>query len=186
MAEFQATFGGSIFLLVKLADGGELEIGLSALRSAGRSATQAPVAQPLAFHTQLADVNTAMVQGDANDASLAVLRRRLQASPHYALTIEKRVETATYMERISVGRARNQDVVLRHASVSKFHAWFQRDDSGQWRVADAGSKNGTRINQDESSKRELTIVNPGDVIRFGSVETVLCAPDLLWKVAQWT
>jgi len=184
MAEFQATFGGSIFLLIKLADGGELEIGLSSLRSAGRG--QATAAQPLAFHTQLADVNTAMVHGDAADASITVLRRRLQASPHYALTIEKRVETATYMERISVGRARNQDVVLRHASVSKFHAWFQRDERGTWRVADAGSKNGTRINQDESSKRELTIVKPGDVIRFGSVETLLCPPDLLWKVAQWT
>lgn len=187
LAEFQSTYGDSMFLLVKLSDTGELEMGLATLRSSARAAgAAAAAAQPLAFHTQLADVNTAMVQGDQGDPSINMLRRRLQQAPHYAVTIEKRVETSTYMERISVGRARNQDVVLRHPSVSKFHAWFQRSDRGQWSVADAGSKNGTRINQDESSKRELTPVSPGDIVRFGSVETIVCAPDVLWKVAQWT
>lgn len=185
LADFQAAYGESMFLLVKLVDpGGELEMGLATLRSTVRR--QSIPAQPLAFHTQLADVHTVMTDFDAGDPSVAMLRRRLQQSPHFAITLEKRVATATYMERISIGRARNQDVVLRHASVSKFHAWFQRDDKGHWFVADAGSKNGTRINQDESSRRELTRVNAGDLIRFGSVEAIVCAPEMLWKVARWT
>jgi hypothetical protein len=185
LADFQAAYGDSVFLLVKLIDpGGELEMGLATLRSTVRR--QSIPAQPLAFHTQIADVHTMMTDFDAGDPSVTMLRRRLQQAPHFAISLEKRVATATYMERISVGRARNQDVVLRHASVSKFHAWFQRDDKGQWLVADAGSKNGTRINQDESSKRELTPVSPGDLIRFGSVEAIMCASEMLWKVARWT
>jgi len=185
LADFQAAYGDGVFLLVKLNDpGGELEMGLATLRSTVRR--QSIPAQPLAFHTQIADVHTVLTDFDAGDPSVAMLRRRLQGAPHFAITLEKRVATATYMERISIGRARNQDVVLRHASVSKFHAWFQRDDKGQWFVADAGSKNGTRINQDESSKRELTAINPGDMIRFGSVEAIVCAPEMLWKVARWT
>jgi hypothetical protein len=137
----------------------------------------------LGFHTVVADVNTAM-PGFDKDVNASALRRRLAQSQHFAITIEKRVQTATYMERISVGRARNQDIVLRHPSVSKFHAWFERDATGALRVADSGSKNGTRVNQDESSRRELTKVNPGDTIRFGSVETLICSPETLWKAAQ--
>ena len=93
-------------------------------------------------------------------------------------------ETATYMER-SPWAVRAIKISCCAPFGLEFHAGFSAT-TGQWRVADAGSKNGTRINQDESSKRELTNVNPGDIVRFGSVETIVCAPDMLWKVAQWT
>ncbi len=33
-----------------------------------------------------------------------------------------------WVERISVGRARNNDIVLPHKSVSKLHAHFTKDD----------------------------------------------------------
>lgn len=182
LSEFLTVYAGATFLLVKLGDPlDELRVGLSALSSL-RATTPANL-NVLAFHTVVADVNTAM-PGFDKDVNASALRRRLSQSQHFAITIEKRVQTATYMERISVGRARNQDIVLRHPSVSKFHAWFERDASGALRVADSGSKNGTRVNQDESSRRELTKVNPGDTVRFGSVETLICSPETLWKAAQ--
>jgi FHA domain len=47
-----------------------------------------------------------------------------------------------YPDRISIGRARNCDVVLRHRSVSKLHAHAKRDENGAWVLQDAGSHNG--------------------------------------------
>jgi pSer/pThr/pTyr-binding forkhead associated (FHA) protein len=84
------------------------------------------------------------------------------------------------MDRISVGRARNKDIVLRHQSVSKFHCWFEVDDAGAFYVTDAGSKNATKVNANSLKARERTRVEPGDVIRFGSVEAIMCAPRVLW------
>jgi predicted component of type VI protein secretion system len=84
------------------------------------------------------------------------------------------------MDRISVGRARNKDIVLRHQSVSKFHCWFEVDDVGAFYVTDAGSKNATKVNTKTLKARERTHVEPGDVIRFGSVESILCSPRVLW------
>jgi pSer/pThr/pTyr-binding forkhead associated (FHA) protein len=70
--------------------------------------------------------------------------------------------------------------------VSKFHAWFERDASGIWCVADAGSKNGTRANAADVAVRELAKVKPGDVLRFGSVEVMLCSADSLWKTLRFS
>lgn len=50
-----------------------------------------------------------------------------------------------YMDRISVGRARNCDVVIRHPSVSKLHAHVRVHDDGTHTITDLGSHNGTRI-----------------------------------------
>ncbi len=47
---------------------------------------------------------------------------------------------------ISVGRTRNNDVVILDVSVTKFHAMFTQDASGNFLVQDAGSRNGTWIN----------------------------------------
>jgi hypothetical protein len=184
LSEFVAAFGDTSFLLVKLDDPtGELEAGLAALKSNQPSKAQ-PNLNVLAFHTVVADLND-VSQAPANDDAIGVsvseLRRRLAQARHFAITVDKRVHDGTYVDRISVGRARNKDIVLRHPSVSKFHAWFERDAQGNWCVADAGSKNGTRANSAEMQARELVKVKTGDVLRFGSVEAMVCSSDTLWK-----
>jgi hypothetical protein len=182
LAEFVASFGETSFLLVKLDDPtGELEAGLAALKSNQPSKAQ-PDLNVLAFHTVVADLNDIRVPAnDDGGVSVSELRRRLAQARHFAITVDKRVHDGTYVDRISVGRARNKDIVLRHPSVSKFHAWFERDPQGNWCVADAGSKNGTRANANEVQARELVKVKTGDVLRFGSVEAMVCSADVLWK-----
>jgi hypothetical protein len=50
-----------------------------------------------------------------------------------------------FEEGISVGRASVNDVVLPHRSISRFHAYFQREaTSARWALADAASRNGTQ------------------------------------------
>ena len=84
------------------------------------------------------------------------------------------------MGRVSVGRAHNKDIVLRHSSVSKFHAWFEVEPECMY-VSDAGSTNLTRVNDETIEPRTRVVVAPGDAVRFGALETVLCSPETLWS-----
>ena len=191
LGDFLAAFGESSFLLVKLDDPtGELEAGLAALKTSQASRAQTNL-NVLGFHTVVADVNDVPRAGapspkDDAGVSVSELRRRLSQARHFAITLDKRVHDGTYIDRISVGRARNKDIVLRHPSVSKFHAWFERDPQGNWCVADAGSKNGTRANATEMQPRDLVKINQGDVLRFGSVEAMVCSSDTLWRTVRAT
>src|SRR5688572_18873132 len=46
---------------------------------------------------------------------------------------------------ISVGRTRNNDIVISDVSVSKFHAFFTRGKDGGLYLQDSGSRNGTLL-----------------------------------------
>lgn len=181
LQEFLALYGDAQLLLIRIDDlGGELAMGLDmAERSAAGSIR--PKLNVLGFHTVASEAG---LDGrmDPPESTFVVrdLTRLLSAYTYFAVPLRKRVSDAAYMDRIAVGRARNKDVVLRHRSVSKFHAWFEVDSSGRYCVADAGSKNGTRHNREVLVSRELRVVNPGDVVSIGSVETVLCPPEVLW------
>ncbi len=73
-------------------------------------------------------------------------------------------------ERISVGRARNNDIVLADSSVSKLHAHFRCDAGGRYLVADAGSRNGTLVNARPLAAGETAAVQSGDVVVFGRIQ----------------
>jgi hypothetical protein len=77
-----------------------------------------------------------------------------------------------YPDRISLGRARNCDVVLRDASVSKLHGHF-RTAPGKLELIDSGSHNGTRINGHAMTPNTPTVVLVGDSLVFGRVNAKL-------------
>ena len=105
--------------------------------------------------------------------------QRLRSMQVYVTALKKR-DGGGFLEKITVGRTRNHDVVLRDQSVSKFHASFQPQEDGTLRLRDMGSKNKTRVNG--TAIEEPTIVNPGDAITFGSVETVIGSAQGLWTM----
>ncbi len=78
-------------------------------------------------------------------------------------------EGSPWMNRISVGRARNNDIVLPHNSVSKLHAHFTKGDTGGLTLSDAGSRNGTRINAQRILDTDPVPISPGDLITFGGI-----------------
>ncbi len=81
------------------------------------------------------------------------------------LAIKKR--QASFPNMITVGRAPNNDVVIADRLVSKFHAWLRVAD-GKVAIADAGSANGTRLNDVALvANAEPTALVPGDKIAFG-------------------
>jgi hypothetical protein len=91
-----------------------------------------------------------------------------------------------YPDRISVGRARNCDMVMRDPSVSKLHAHFRTRVEGGFDLVDLGSANGTRINGRQLTAHELEWVSPGDTIQFGAVLAKLVDADALFDILQDT
>ena len=190
--------GADHALLVKLErPNSELEIGL-ALTFAGttwRHAAQASGA-PLRFETQSSSVTDLLARrgiASKTEPKKAVSEHepvydfsrtafKLVYEPCFVMPIRKQRRGARVLgEQITIGRARNHDIVLRHASVSKFHAFFDITERGELWLRDAGSKNhtlveGTRIGESGVKPK------PGDLVRFGTVDTVYVDADTLFRL----
>ena len=98
--------------------------------------------------------------------------------PCHVVPIRKRAE-GSFLQHVSVGRARNHDIVLRHRSVSKFHAWFELHDGTRLMVKDSESRNHTFVDGQQVVNR--VEVHPGQTVRFGSVEGRVCTGESLWR-----
>lgn len=102
-------------------------------------------------------------------AAIKAERRRLASGEHDPAVLPVKKVQATFPSMITVGRARNNDIVVPDALVSKFHAFFRQGDDGEWSLSDAGSANGTRLGDLELvPKGAPEKVHPGDRITFGA------------------
>ena len=186
---FFLQYGNCLSLAVRVGEDDEqLASGLDG--PPGRTASRASLTgiRSMEFHTasQVAPRHFLRRATDIGGAGAELVQRladRLQEARHVIVPLRKREDSETVSaERISVGRATNKDIVLRHSSVSKFHAWFETDSNDTLYVTDAESKNATRVNGKALSPRERTRVEPGNVVLFGTIDTVVCSPDTLWAV----
>jgi FHA domain len=89
-----------------------------------------------------------------------------------------------YPDRISVGRARNCDMVMRDPSVSKLHAHLKIGEAGRLDLIDLGSANGTRVNGRVLTANTPEWVAAGDVLLFGAVNARLVDADALFDLLQ--
>jgi len=75
-----------------------------------------------------------------------------------------------WSDRVLVGRASNNDIVLRNDRISKLHAYFQCGARGIWRLYDAKSANGTRVDGHPVPPGEDGYeIKSGQVLVFGTV-----------------
>lgn len=178
------------FLLVALSAGaGDLAVGLTGTVQAGDEGTPVmPSLSVMNFSTAMYELGRESLNaaGEAPASfTHANVVETLSAGPAFIVPLRKRVDAETaFADRISVGRARNKDIVLRHASVSKFHAWFEVDEVGGVYITDAGSKNGTRLDGDVIVPRTALPVVPGSRIIFGKVQTVYSPCEELWRALR--
>jgi hypothetical protein len=106
----------------------------------------------------------------------------LATGRYHVVEVAKRGDLdGAFPERISVGRAANKDIVLRHPSVSKFHGWFEIDTAMALYVVDAGSTNHTVVQSRQLSPRSREHVLPGTGIRFGSIDTIVVDAECIWN-----
>jgi len=107
---------------------------------------------------------TSRVQLDEIDVAPGALLAR--QGGHQVIPVTKRPGNA-FPEMINVGRAQNNDIVLPFTSVSKFHAYFERDSStGGFRLTDADSTNGSFVNQEQLKPDVPSSLREGDVVSF--------------------
>lgn len=103
---------------------------------------------------------------------ISEIRDELPPSRYLVYPIRK-TERSLIARFYSVGQTRNNDVVIRDVSVSKFHAFFQNDADGAFVLQDARSTNGTYVNgvivPSQGHGDPVSVVS-GDIIRFGTVE----------------
>jgi hypothetical protein len=82
---------------------------------------------------------------------------------------------------VTIGRIDTNDVVIDDASVSRFHAYFQKDlRSGNWDLVDAESKNGTWVGPLKLSPNQRARVVDETKVRFGDVELIFLTVDALF------
>ena len=68
-----------------------------------------------------------------------------------------------FRSKITCGRAKNNDVILRAAKVSKVHAAFLVG-KDQWQLLDMGAVNGTVVNGERLEKNQSVKLESGDMI----------------------
>ncbi|MBE6916792.1 MAG: FHA domain-containing protein [Ruminococcaceae bacterium] len=75
----------------------------------------------------------------------------------------------THWENV-IGRHKRSDVIVNIPTIEKSHAVLTRYDDGSWTIADAGSKEGIRVNGELTEMSEL---DENDVINIGGINMKL-------------
>ncbi len=113
-----------------------------------------------------------------------VSRREALKRPAGSLHVLPLVKAASnpYSDRISIGRARNCDVVLRDPSVSKLHAHVRREPNGTWVIIDLDSHNGTAVGDVPILPSRPEPLRPGELVTFGGVTARVFDAEQLYAV----
>ncbi len=163
---------------------------VAALRaSSGADLAGAKPPEKIEFHTRLATAATMRSQPDKQASSrkepdLPQLLKLVGGGCYFS-ALRKRLDGEGALgDRVSVGRAMNKDIVLRHASISKLHAYFESTGPGAWSVTDAGSKNGTSVEGTRLAPRESRGVANGDQVTFGSIDTLFLHARTVWRLVH--
>ena len=86
--------------------------------------------------------------------------------------------TDVFANMITLGRTANSDVYIPDASVSKFHAYFHVQDVV--RMVDAGSHNGTRVDEAPCPPKVPVEIRPGARIELGRIHLLLLSAEACW------
>ena len=81
----------------------------------------------------------------------------------------------TITSRVLIGRLPTNGVVVSESTVSRLHAWIDRDAQGDYIVGDGGSLTGTRVNGRPIEKRK--VLSDSDVIRIGAAHLIFSVDD---------
>jgi hypothetical protein len=93
-----------------------------------------------------------------------LLRYDLNGSP-----VENRLDLRQG-RRLSIGRTKENNIVIDHTSVSKMHASLLLNSEGKLVVADTGSTNGTYLNDERIAYGKAIEIFSGDKLKFGAID----------------
>lgn len=117
---------------------------------------------------------------DASTTPRALLAARPSLEVHEIV----KAKDNPYQDRISLGRTRNCDVVLRQPSVSKLHANFHRREDGALDIVDVGSQIGTRVNGRPLMPNKPERIAPGFFLMIGRVAARVTDARGVWDLLK--
>lgn len=124
------------------------------------------------MHTEI--LSSTMIKASLESADKALLRTS-------RLEFLNKSDRNPFQNLIMVGRARTNDVVLRHPGVSKVHATFSQV-GGEWFIQDGKSRNGTYHNGEQLETGAKVALEDGDGVGFGGkVVARFLLPASLWE-----
>jgi hypothetical protein len=125
--------------------------------------------------------SVALMFGDKTNPAMPVTKEQVVVFPVQS------TGRSPFPNFVSIGRADNNDIIIGHESVSKFHAFFRHADDGSFVIQDGGSKNGTQLNYarvpDKNEAKAVTIAS-GARVSFGLVQMTFLLVDEFWAFAQ--
>ncbi len=71
-----------------------------------------------------------------------------------------------FSSKITVGRAKNNDIIIRAGKISKLHAAFLIEDNESFGIKDMGSTNGTKVNHVLLTENESATLKDQDFVTF--------------------
>jgi len=83
----------------------------------------------------------------------------------------------THWENV-IGRSRSSDINIPLRTVSNNHALLIRRDEDKWMIKDLGSKNGTKVNGYLLDPSKRYLIEPGEEIDMGGVESTITPPSI--------
>lgn len=116
---------------------------------------------------------------EMTDAGQTPLRPR-QGEPLIFMVEKGSATNNPFAMGVTVGRVESNDVVVDDGSVSRFHAWLQRDErTKEWSLTDAESKNGTWVDSVQLAGKQRVVLRDGAKLMFGDVEMTFFLPTQL-------
>lgn len=137
-------------------------------------------------------ITEAVLQDDASwrsfkTSAVAAVKPGQQRAALAVAPVVKRDQTNPYSWMITIGRTRNNDIVLSDVSISKLHAWIRRrtEDDGTevFTVTDAGSRNGTFVNANPL-RGDTGRLPVGARLRLGQVELLFADGRMLHEALR--
>jgi hypothetical protein len=109
-----------------------------------------------------------------------------RGSARTVVPLKKRSEANAFTSMITIGRSRNNDVVIPYEGVSKFHAYLTVDPkSGSVTITDAGSSNGTTVRGLKLEARtQRAVLAPGDDISLGDLKLTFLDPPAFYQLLR--
>ena len=122
------------------------------------------------FDDSVKDLNGETISGESD--TLEMKLREARQTPACLVIIHGKALGKQFLltyQDILIGRQIHCDIYINHETVSRSHARVLRDEGGRFTITDLGSKNGTRVNDQELSSGEPFPLRDGDFLRIGNV-----------------
>jgi hypothetical protein len=105
---------------------------------------------------------------NAPSSTRMVTRMQLYPDRYELVPVQKREENP-WQDRILIGRATNNDIILREPSVSKSHAHLAQESDGSWLIHAKKTVNGTLVDGRVVEAGSTCTLRAGSTLQFGNV-----------------